>query len=186
MDTFIDQYLDTVSRHLKSLPASERIDIVNEIKSQLTELRGSGKSQEEILERMGSPKDMAKAYLEDSITKSTSFSWKKLCSVIAYYSLAGTAWLFVLPFTGLGGAAFMACGVLTPIAGIIKFAAFLLGMDIPQIQFAVGSFSADAVTLLPISLGIGAASFAVGWILWLLTIQIVKALGKTRRFVSVP
>lgn len=35
MNTKLDKYLDTVDRHLRPLPASERVDIVKEIKGSM-------------------------------------------------------------------------------------------------------------------------------------------------------
>lgn len=38
MNTKLDKYLDTVDRHLQPLPASERVDIVKEIKGSMIEM----------------------------------------------------------------------------------------------------------------------------------------------------
>lgn len=180
MDDFINHYLEKVDKYLKSFAVSERIDIVQEIKSQIVELKNSGKTPDEIIVRLGDPKDLAKAYLGESIAKSTTFSWRKLCSVAAYYGLAGTVWMFILPFTSITGIAFMGCGLISPAAGLIKFIAFLFGHDIPEIQFAIGSFAANAITVLPISFIVGAAFFVMGRLLWTLTINMIKTLSKVK------
>lgn len=180
MDDFINQYLEKVDQYLKPLAASERVDIVKEIKSQIVELQTSGKTAEEITARLGTPKDFAKAYLGESITKSAAFSWRKLCSMAAYYSLAGTVWMFLLPLSSIMSITFVICGLITPAAGLIKFVAFLFGYDIPQIQFSIGSFSANAFTLLPISLLMGAAFFVMGKLLWTGAIRIIKMLSRTK------
>lgn len=180
MDTFINQYLGKVDRYLKALSTSERVDIVKEIKSQIVELQNNGKSTEEIVARLGSPKDLAKAYLGESIAKSTEFSWKKFCAVVAYYGLVGTVWMFILPITSIMGITFMGCGLITPVAGLIKFIAFFLGHDIPEIQFSMGSYSASAITFLPISIVVGVTFFVIGKLLWVFTINIIKTLNKAK------
>ncbi len=77
-----------------------------------------------------------------------------------------------------GGIAFMVSGVLCLIAGIIKFTAHLMGHEIEEIGIHIGAYSASAVTFLPLSILIGIATFIVGWLLWKLTIVIIKSISK--------
>ena len=65
--------LKKIEKYLKPLPISERVDIVKEIKSEILELQGDGKTAEQITERLGNPKELAKAYLGDLIAKSNFF-----------------------------------------------------------------------------------------------------------------
>ena len=44
MDQVLDAYLDRIDRHLRPMPASERVDIVQEIRSELLELEAQGLS----------------------------------------------------------------------------------------------------------------------------------------------
>lgn len=70
MNQLMSDYLDMVDRYLRPLPASERADIISEIKSQMMELEvGKHLSPEQIIERLGAPKMLAGALM--------------LCSVIA-------------------------------------------------------------------------------------------------------
>lgn len=56
MDKYLNTYLDKVDRYLKSMPASERADIINEIKSEMAELEvRESLSPEQIVERLGAP-----------------------------------------------------------------------------------------------------------------------------------
>ena len=75
MNQSLEKYLTTVDRHLKPLPVSERADIVKEIKSTMLEMESEQMSSKQILDRLGSPKDLAKAYLKDLLVK------EKRCSV---------------------------------------------------------------------------------------------------------
>ena len=85
MEKILNDYLEKIERYLKPLPISERVDIVKEIQSEIFELQSNGK---EIMERLGNPKELAKAYLGDLIAKDTSFSWNRALAICAYYSLA--------------------------------------------------------------------------------------------------
>jgi len=180
METPLNDYLEKIEKSLKPMPISERVDIVKEIKCEMLELEQSGKTAEEILARLGDPKSLARAYLGQSIAKSKAFSIKKLCSVVAFYSLAGTAWMFVLPITSCIGIGFMACGILSPIAGAIRFIAWLLGRDIPQIGIWIGTYSATAVTVLPLSILIGAMSFLIGKLSWHFTLWLIRKISRVK------
>ena len=61
MEKILNDYLEKVEKYLKPLPVSERVDIVKEIKSEILELQGNGKAAGEIIERLGNPKELAKA-----------------------------------------------------------------------------------------------------------------------------
>ena len=69
MEPILNNYLVKMEKYLKALPAEERIDIVNELKSEMVELSGKGVSAEEILDRLGNPKVLARAYVADEIGK---------------------------------------------------------------------------------------------------------------------
>ena len=70
MDKALENYLDQVDRHLRPLPASERADIIQEIRSGMLELAAAGLDAAQICQRLGEPKELAAAYLGDAITKS--------------------------------------------------------------------------------------------------------------------
>ena len=42
----------------------------------MLELQGSGMSSEQILERLGDPKELAKAYLGEMVAKSSGIGWR--------------------------------------------------------------------------------------------------------------
>lgn len=49
------------------MTACERADIVKEIKSEMLELHTRGMSAEQILNRLGNPKELAKAYSGEAV-----------------------------------------------------------------------------------------------------------------------
>ena len=181
MDKKLNEYLEKIEKYLKPMAVSERIDIVNEIKSEMLELQNNGIAPEQIIERLGDPNKLAKAYLGESISSNNKFSLRKLSAIIAFYSLAGISGIFLLPITSICGIAFMACGILCPVAGIVKFAAYLIGYEIPEITISIGSYTASAFAVLPISILVGAILFIVGNLLWRLTIVLIKSMIKGQK-----
>ena len=89
MNATFEKYLNTIDNCLKPLPVSERIDIVKEIKGSILEMEGEKLTTEQILDRLGKPKDLARAYLGDLLSKESKFSWNRFLIVCAFYSLVG-------------------------------------------------------------------------------------------------
>ncbi|MCI8927190.1 MAG: DUF1700 domain-containing protein [Lachnospiraceae bacterium] len=64
MDSLRNDYLNKIDKYLRPLPASERADIINEIKSQMMELEAEKRlSSDQIIQRLGNPKELAGALL---------------------------------------------------------------------------------------------------------------------------
>lgn len=79
MDSLRNDYLNKIDKYLRPLPASERADIINEIKSQMMELEAEKRlSPDQIIQRLGNPKELAGAYLGQSLSQSSSFSFRRL------------------------------------------------------------------------------------------------------------
>lgn len=131
MEKILNDYLEKIEKYLKPLPVSERVDIVKEIKSEILELQGYGKTSEEIIERLGNPKELAKAYLGDLIAKSSSFSWNRVLAICTYYSLASLSGLIVIPVLAICAPVFIVCAIATPILGAVKLIDALLNLGIP-------------------------------------------------------
>lgn len=180
MEQWMNEYLTQIELHLRPLPVGEQVDIIAEIKSEILESYATGKTQEEILARLGAPKELAQGYLGEAIVKSPSFTFRKLGAVTAFYSLAGAAWLFVLPVTSLCGAGFMIGGALAPLAGLLKFAAHLLGFEVPWVVVQFGGYTPGPGLTLVYSLVMGALLFAAGHGLWRLTVKIIKKISAAK------
>ncbi len=181
MDKTLNGYLEKIEKYLRPVALSERMDILKEIRSEMQELQENGVSPEQILERLGDPKELARAYLGECIAKDKGFRWRKLWAVVSFYSLAGMAGMLILPVTSLCGIAFMLSGILCPILGIIRFAAHRMGFEIPVIQVTLGSYTASAIELLPISIVVGVVLFVLGKLLLDLTITMIRAFSSGKR-----
>lgn len=181
MELILNNYLVKMEKYLKALPAEERIDIVNELKSEMMELSDKGVSAEEILDRLGNPKVLARAYLADEIGKMKKFSWKKFAMIFSFYSYASIGGMFILPITSCLAVAFILSGIVCPVAGVIKFIAHFCGKEMPYLTLTIGNYSASAIAFLPISIGLGVIMFLLGWAFWKLTVLFIKSVGKHKR-----
>lgn len=181
MERQLESYLDTVDRCLRPMPASERVDIVREIKSELLELEAQGLRPEEITARLGAPKELAAAYLSDAITKNPKFSWKRLGSVIAFYSLAGLGGMIVLPAASITAVTFMVGGAVVPVMGLLKFLASLIGIDLPWVMLQFGNWTAPTALAFPVSVAVGALLLLAGRGLWRVTVGFVRMVEQKRR-----
>ena len=103
MDKALEQYLNTVDRKLRPLPASERADIVREIKSAMQDMAADGLPPEGILDRLDRPDALARAYLSDLLDKPERGGWRRLLTILAFYSLAGLSGMVVIPVLSICG-----------------------------------------------------------------------------------
>lgn len=180
MDKILDDYLEKTDKYLRPMPAGERVDIIKEIKSQMFQLEAEKHlTPAQITERLGSPKELAKAYLGGSIAKDNSFSLRKLSLMTAFAGLAGGS-IFVLPFTSILSVGLLFSAVIAPICGLIKLIGFFAGLDIPFIMFQFGSYTAPPIVVFPLSLIFGILLFFAGMALWKLTVKYVKALSRSK------
>lgn len=179
MNNRLNEYLNKIDKYLKPMQAGERADIINEIKSEMVELETQGKlSPEQITERLGDPKELAKAYLGDAISKNNGFSFRKLCAVVAFYSFAGVGGLFVLPLTSVLGVGFMLCGVIAPIAGLIKVLGYVVGIDVPWVSFQFGAHVLHPVPAFLLAVVLGVLLFAAGMGFWKITLKYIHMISR--------
>ncbi|MCI8351679.1 MAG: hypothetical protein HFJ86_11040 [Oscillospiraceae bacterium] len=181
MDKLLNDYLAQVENCLRPLTASERVDIVAEIKSQMLESQAKeGLSSQEILARLGDARALARAYLGDSIARSR-FSLRRLLACIAFGGMAGLGGMFVLPIFGVLTVGFLFAGVIAPLAGLLKTGGWFLGFDMPFIMFQFGSYSLHPLLVLPLSLAVGALFFALAMGCWWAVKAYMRAAGKAHR-----
>lgn len=182
MNQLLSDYLDKIDRYLRPLPASERADIINEIKSQMVELEvGKHFSPEQIIERLGEPKMLAGAYLGESLSKNSAFSLRRLGGAILFYSIAGLGGVFILPFTTILAGALMLCSVIAPVSGLIKAIGFLLGFDVPWVSFQFGFWTAHPLLALPLSLLFSLLFIWAGKGLWKITLKYIQVVVEKKK-----
>lgn len=185
MEKSLNDYLEKIEKNLKPLPVSERVDIVKEIKSEILELQGDGKTPEEILERMGNPKELAKAYLGDLIAKSSSFSWSRMLAICAYYSLAGLSGMIVISVLVICAPVFIACGIAAPVLGAVKLIDTLLHLGIPYAGCIGISGIENPAIVFVLSIVMGVALYLAGRGCWKLLVYYIKGVSQAKRFLSI-
>lgn len=174
MDMLLENYLGVIEKNLKPLPLSERVDIIKEIKSYMIELeKQNGLTPEEIVERLGDPRDLAKEYLGNMICNDTSSKWNKMLAVMAFYSGVGLSGMFILPIFSVLAGGLMFCAVIAPLGGIIKAVGYLLGYDVPFVMFQMGSFDLHPLLSLPFSFLVGGLLMYAGKGSWKIVLKYV-------------
>lgn len=181
MEKQLNSYLEQVEKYLKPLPVSERVDIVQEIKSEMQELQAAGHTPEQILARLGEPKEMARAYLGDLIAQSGGLSASRVLALCAFYSVTGLSGLFVIPVLGICAPAFLLCGVVTPLLGAVKAVDVALGLHIPYVQYIGIAGVQNPVLVFVLCILAGIALFALGYGCWKLLVGYVKSVSHVKR-----
>lgn len=181
MEKSLNDYLGKIENYLRPVAPAERVDIIAEIKSEMLELQSQGQAPEAILARLGPPKELARAYLGDHIATDSAFSLRRLFELAGFYCLAGIGGLFVLPITVTLGLALIVCAMVSPLAGLVKFAGWLFGFDVPYVMFQIGGFTMPDLLVFPAAVVAGLLFFLAGRGLWRLSLRYVRAVGCTRR-----
>lgn len=185
MNKILNDYLGKIEKYLKPLPVSERVDIVKEIESEIFELQRNGKTAEEIIERMGDAKELAKAYLGDLIAKGHFFSWNRVLAICAYYSLVSLSGLFVIPILVICAPVFIICGIATPIIGAVKLIDELLNLGIPYANYIGISGIENPVVAFIICIVIGIVLYIIGSGCWKLLVYYIKGVSKAKKHLSI-
>ena len=184
MDKTFETYLDTIDKHLKPLPTSERVDIVKEIKSSILEMKQSNLSTEQILDKLGSPKEMANAYLENLISSNNGFNYKKYLAVIAFYSSIGFSGLFVIPTLAIVAPVFIFCGAISPVFGVIKLLGYLLHFNVSFVIFQFGSVELHPILGFLFSIITGIILYKLGRGSWNLLLKYIHRVSQKKKDLS--
>lgn len=182
MEKALNDYLEKMEKYLKPIAVSERLDIINEIRSEMLELQGDGIPAEKIIERLGDPKDLAKAYLGDLLSKESRFSWNRFLIICAFYSVVGFSGMIVIPCLGIIGPTFIVCGVATPILGAVKMIDYLLALHIPYMENIGVNFAGiefNPIVEFFISLITGVLLYVAGRGAWKLLMLYIKKVSST-------
>ena len=188
MNAALEKYLNTVDKCLKPLPASERVDIVKEIKSSILEMESDNLTTEQILDRLGKPKDLAKAYLGDLLSKKSGFSWNRFLTVCAFYSIVGLSGMVVIPCLAITAPVFIACGIAIPVLMAIKVIDYLLNLGLPYMEnigVFTGIVALNPIAEFVITLVIGVLLILAGRGCWKLLVNYCKKVSKTKSDLSI-
>uniref|UniRef100_UPI00405640B0 HAAS signaling domain-containing protein n=1 Tax=Agathobacter sp. TaxID=2021311 RepID=UPI00405640B0 len=184
MNAEFEKYLDTIDRCLRPLPASERVDIVKEIKGSIIEMENEHLSAEQILKRLGNPKDLARAYLGDLVAGETGVSAKRILALCAFYGVVGFSGMVVIPTLGIIAPVCVLCGVFVPILGIIRLIDHLLNLHIPYMQYvgvSIGNMVLSPFPNFVVSIITGIALYLIGCASWKGLVFYCKKVSKTKQ-----
>ena len=187
MDAQLEKYLHVVNKYLKPLPTSERVDIVKEVRVSMLEMEGDNLSTEQILDRLGKPQDLAKAYLGDLLSAQRGMSWKKVLIVCAFYSVVGFSGMVIIPSLAIIAPVCMVAGVAGPLTVALKMIDRLLNLGIPNMR-NIGVLT-DLLELNPfvefaMAVAIGGLLFLIGYGCWKLLVMYCKKVSKTKAHLS--
>lgn len=188
MEKMLSNYLDKIDRYLRPMPAAERADIIKEIQSQMLELQSDGVSAEETVERLGDPKELAKAYLGDALEKNAGFSFGRLLTVCAFYSVVSFSGMCVIPSLAIIAPVFIICGIAVPIASTFKLIDYAFSLGIPYVQnmhIVFFGLKLNPVGEFAIALITGVLLYLAGKATWKLLVYYCKAVSKTKRKLEV-
>lgn len=189
MEKALNVYLDKMEKYLRPISASERLDIISEIRSEMQELSDSGVPAVNIIERLGDPKELARAYLGDLLTKESRFTWRRFLIVCAFYGGVGFSGMVVIPCLGIIAPTFIICGVATPLLGAFKMIDYLFALHIPYAQ-NIGIVLAGLVEFNPIfefiiSLFVGVLIFLAGRGAWRLLLFYCRKVSRAANRLSI-
>lgn len=130
----MSDYLEKMEKYLRPVAVSERADIIKEIKSEMQELQDNGSSAEQIVERLGNPKVLAKAYLGDLLSKESKFGWNRFLIVCAFYGVVGFSGMIAIPCLAVIAFGFILCGIAMPLLMAVKMIDYIFALSIPCME----------------------------------------------------
>lgn len=185
MESKINNYLETVNQHLKHLTISEKTDIISEIKSHIQEMQINQKVEiDVILEAMGDPKQLAKAYTGETIANITNYNFRNLIRVISFYGKTGFSGMFIVPCVSILSVSLYLCSFLSIMAGVIKTGGTLLGFNVPFIMFDFGFWTVPGVLALPVSIPFAILFYYLSKKLWKLLKTYLATVSKNYRVIK--
>ena len=165
MENRLEEYIGQVEQYLRPLSATERSDIIEEIRNHIMETHISEqKALDAVIDDLEDPRDLARAYGGEAVANHSSFNLRGVFRVLSFYSLNGLSGMVVIPSLAVtaGALYFSACVVLA--GGVVKWGAALMGIDMPYIRFDIGGL--PDIMILPIALLVSAGLYLIGRKLW--------------------
>lgn len=143
------EYLEAVKQSLRYLSAEDKSDIIQEIKSHIqeTQIRQSLDMQT-ILQNLGDPKKLGKAYAGKAIADTIDFNSKSFFRALSYYSSTSIKGLVLSVFAGC----LYISTFLILIGGCVKTVGAILGYDMDFVAFTLGSWNVPNLFALPIAI----------------------------------
>lgn len=181
MDHKLETYLAEMAKQLRFLPDSEKTDILNELRSSFADMTANGSTPDEIIGKMGSPKELASEYRETSNRKTEPRTWNRVWTTAGYYSLASLLWISVIPVLASLTVAFMFSSVACVVAGIlVSLKPFIRFYPSDLRLFNLFGYHPEGIAAVLTGILLAVVFFLLGRLFWKLTVNTVQKLNDGR------
>ena len=175
----LESYLKKVDDQLNFIPVSDKADILSELKNTFYERLLNGQTEEEILNEMESPRELALSYMSESITKDQKFTLRGALKVFTVYSALFFSSISVIPTLAALSFAFFISSGLCILAGVIGLLRGVFSISLfYELKFYFFSHELEGFPALINGLILAVIFALLGMVCWKGVVKIVKFLRK--------
>ena len=149
----VERYLAKLDAGLRDLPATERAEVVSEIRNHIAEATAAGKPIDAVLSALGPAEDLARGYAIELLLNRPAASrdtsrTRRFLALVGLVVIGSIPTLVVVTVLGGVGIAFGAAGIIVFLAGVIATFGWLpdyVTMDVaPWVAVLIGPMLAIA------------------------------------------
>ena len=178
----LESYLKKVDDQLNFIPVSDKADILSELKNTFYERLLDGQTEEEILNEMESPRELALSYMSESITKDQKFTWGKSLKVFTVYSAMFVSSISIIPTLAALSFGFFISSGLCILVGVIGLLRGVFSISLfYELKFHFFSHELEGFPALITGLILAVVFGLLGMVCWKGVVKIVKFLQKQQR-----
>lgn len=178
----LESYLKKVDDQLNFIPVSDKADILSELKNTFYERLLDGQTEEEILNEMESPRELALSYMSESITKDQKFTWGKSLKVFTVYSAMFFSSISIIPTLATLSFGFFISSGLCILVGVIGLLRGIFSISLfYELKFHFFSHELEGFPALITGLILAVAFGLLGMVCWKGVVRTVKFLQKQQR-----
>ena len=178
----LESYLKKVDDQLNFIPVSDKADILSELKNTFYERLLDGQTEEEILNEMESPRELALSYMSESITKDQKFTWGKSLKVFTVYSAMFFSSISIIPTLAALSFGFFISSGLCILVGVIGLLRGIFSISLfYELKFHFFSHELEGFPALIAGLILAVIFGLLGMVCWKGVVRTVKFLQKQQR-----
>lgn len=178
----LESYLKKVDDQLNFIPVSDKADILSELKNTFYERLLDGQTEEEILNEMESPRELALSYMSESITKDQKFTWGKSLKVFTVYSAMFFSSISIIPTLATLSFGFFISSGLCILVGVIGLLRGIFSISLfYELKFHFFSHELEGFPALITGLILAVVFGLLGMVCWKGVVRTVKFLQKQQR-----
>lgn len=178
----LESYLKKVDDQLNFIPVSDKADILSELKNTFYERLLDGQTEEEILNEMESPRELALSYMSESITKDQKFTWRKSLKLFTVYSAMFFSSISIIPTLAALSFGFFISSGLCILVGVIGLLRGVFSISLfYELKFQFFSHELEGFPALITGLILAVIFGLLGMVCWKGVVRTVKFLQKQQR-----